>query len=116
MPLRTWRWSRQRPPRREVIAGSKGASRSHSWSVISNRRFTTGFYRTSCPRPKPTQPSEKHALGPVGLPSGRLVAGNPEGPGAWDKDRLRAGVPADGDQPVVYGRDHAAPGAAARLL
>src|SRR4029450_7394212 len=60
--LRTWRWSRQRPPRREVIAGSKGASRSHSWSVISNRRFTTGFYRTSCTRPKPTQPSEKHAL------------------------------------------------------
>src|SRR4029450_2972116 len=55
-------------------------------------------------------------LGPVGLPSGRLVAGNPEGPGAWDKDRLRAGVPADGDQPVVYGRDHAAPGDAADLL
>src|SRR4030095_1986640 len=55
-------------------------------------------------------------LGPVGLPSGRLVAGNPEGPGAGDEDRLRAGVPAHDDQPVLYGRDHAGPGDAADLL
>jgi hypothetical protein len=54
LPLRTWRWSRQRPPRLGVIAGSKGASRSHSWSVISNRRFTAGFYRIACTRPKLT--------------------------------------------------------------
>jgi len=26
------------------MAGSKGASRSHSSSVSSNRRFTAGFY------------------------------------------------------------------------
>ena len=65
MPLRTWRWSRHRPPRRGVIAGSKGASRSHSSSVISNRRFTAGFYRTTCAQSKPTQRSEKHALAAV---------------------------------------------------
>jgi hypothetical protein len=62
IPLRTWRWSRQRPPRWGVIAGSRGASRSHSWSVISNRRLMPGFYRTPCPRPKPTHQSEKHTL------------------------------------------------------
>jgi hypothetical protein len=62
MPLRTWRWSRQRPPRRGVIAGSKGASRAHSSSVSSNRLFTAGFYRISRAPPKPTHRSEKHAL------------------------------------------------------
>lgn len=34
-----------------VMAGSSGASRPHSWSVSSNRRFTAGFYRITGTRP-----------------------------------------------------------------
>src|SRR5215204_2467692 len=44
------------------MAGSSGASRSHSWSVSSNRRFMPGFYRSPCPQPKLTHRSEKQAL------------------------------------------------------
>ena len=44
IPLRTWRWSRQRPPRLDLDDGSSAASRSHSSSVISTRRFTASFY------------------------------------------------------------------------
>jgi hypothetical protein len=36
------------------MAGSRGASRCHSSSVISNRRFTASFYRITCTQPKPT--------------------------------------------------------------
>jgi hypothetical protein len=74
-PLRTWRWSRQRPPRRGVIAGSKGASRAHSSSVSSNRRFTAGFYRINRAPPKPTHRSEKHALGGWCFSRARMFAG-----------------------------------------
>jgi hypothetical protein len=53
----------QLPPRRGVIAGSKGASPAHSSSVSSNPRFTAGFYRINRAPPKPTHRSEKHAPG-----------------------------------------------------
>src|SRR4029450_2244329 len=84
--------------RAHAVASSAGIIR-RAWSLLPGL-------------PHPAQAG----LGPVGLPSGRLVAGNPERPGAWDEDRLRAGVPAHGDQPVLYGRDHAAAGDAADLL
>jgi len=44
------------------------------------------------------------------------VAGHLEGSGAWNKDRLGAGVPAYGDQPVLDGGDDAATGDAADLF
>ena len=43
------------------------------------------------------------------------MAGHLEGSGAWDKDRLGAGVPTHGDQPVLHGGDDAAAGDAADL-
>src|SRR6266536_1333542 len=77
-------------------------TRSRSWS-----RSERGEGRPS---------SSPASSGPVGLPCGRLVAGDPKGPGAGDEDRLRAGVPAHGDQRVIHGRDHTAAGDAADLL
>jgi hypothetical protein len=58
--------------------------------------------------PTTCQDSRSHsalAAEVVGLPSGRLVAGNPKGSGAWDRRPMRAGVLAHGDQPIVYSRD-----------
>ena len=62
------------------------------------------------------RPSPSARSGTVGLSRGRLVAGHLEGSGAWDKDRLGAGVPAYGDQPVLHGGDDAAAGDAADLF
>src|SRR5436189_15544 len=45
-----------------------------------------------------------------------LAVYDPQGPGAWDEDRFRAGVPAHSDEPVLNGCDHAAPGDGADLL
>jgi len=44
------------------------------------------------------------------------VTSDLQGPGAWDEDRFRAGVPAHRDEPVLDGGDHAAPGDGADLL
>jgi hypothetical protein len=44
------------------------------------------------------------------------MAGDLQGPCAWDKHRLRTGVPAHSDQPTIYGGDHAATSDAADLL
>ena len=98
MPLRTCRWSRQRPPRCGVIAGSKGASRSHSSSVISNRRFTASFYRTTRTPTQTHQRSEQRALAvrrpirprpPRGrVPGGRRL-GRAVSPGSCGHDLTR---------------------------
>jgi hypothetical protein len=57
------------PPRTCQAVGSSAGVIRRAWSLLPGL-------------PHPAQAG----LGPVGLPSGRLVAGNPEGPGAWDKD------------------------------
>src|SRR5215217_3844804 len=113
MPLRTWRWSRQRPPRLGVMAGSRGASRSHSSSVISNRRFTTGFYRITSTRHKPIYRSEKHALVlqsqfsalllVVGATSGGLMASSPDRPGKGERRVDRWAPDQAGQQPAQLG-------------
>src|SRR6266545_4202005 len=101
MPLRTWRWSRQRPPRRGVVAGSSGASRSHSSSVISNRRFMASFYRNPSSQPNRRR-SGKHALASgIGLPygcTGPVVAVAPDG-------RQVAVVDGSGESAVIQALD-----------
>jgi hypothetical protein len=52
--VNTWRDPANAHPFGVSIAASKGASCAHSSSVISNRRFTAGFCRITCIRPKLT--------------------------------------------------------------
>src|SRR5215213_5678330 len=53
MPLITWRWSRQRPPRWPV-GGNSGRSHSHSAFERSARPMAHRYHTSA--------PSEKHAL------------------------------------------------------
>src|SRR4029453_12884605 len=50
------------------------------------------------------------------VPLRRLVTSDLQGPGAWDEDRFRAGVPAHRNESVLDGCDHAAAGDGADLL
>jgi hypothetical protein len=63
MPFNTWRDLANAPSLRGVIATSKGASCAQSSSVISNCRFTAGFYHSTCTDPdspaiRETRPGE----------------------------------------------------------
>src|SRR5215211_6693183 len=99
----TWPWTephdlRQRglARRRAPIHGEDGATQAASGG------------RASMPRPATS--------GGARVPLRRLVTSDLQGPGAWDEDRFRAGVPAHRNEPVLDGGDHAAAGDGADLL